>query len=329
MNLSCRYMGLDLPHPFIVGASPMVDDLDLVRRLEDAGAAAIVARSLFEEQVHYDELAAAAAIDGPAHAFAEAATYLPEPFVRGADDYLELLTGLRAAVGVPLFASLNGVHGGRWLDYAEQLVAAGADGIELNLYHLPTDWRESGAELEARLLGMVASIRARIAAPIAVKLSPAYTSLPHFASAVAEAGADALVLFNRFYQADIDPETLEVVRRLDLSTSAELLLRLRWLAILSAQLRTPLAVTGGVHTVIDAVKAVMAGASAIQLVSALLQRGPEHLATLRAELERWLEEYGYTSLDAMRGSMNLSRCPDPSAFERVNYMEILRGWRGL
>ncbi len=329
MNMASSYMGLELPHPFMVGASPMVDDLDLVRRLEDAGAAAIVVRSLFEEQVHYDELAAAAAIDGPAHAFAEAATYLPEPFVRGADDYLELVAGLRKAVGIPLFASLNGVHGGRWLDYAEQLVAAGADGIELNLYHLPTDWRESGADLEARLLEMVAGLRARVEAPIAIKLSPAYTSLPHFARALSEAGADALVLFNRFYQADIDPEALDVIRRLELSTSGELLLRLRWLAIISAQLKTPLAVTGGVHTTVDAVKAVMAGASAIQLVSVLLQRGPEHLAALRGGLENWLEEYGYTSLEAMRGSMNLSRCPDPSAFERVNYMEILRGWRGL
>ncbi len=329
MNLTCSYLGLELPHPFVVGASPMVDDLDVVRRLEDAGAAAIVVRSLFEEQVHHDELAAAAAIDGPAHAFAEATTYLPEPMVRGADDYLELIAGLRRSVDIPLIASLNGVHGGRWLDYADDLMTAGADALELNLYHLPTDWRESGSAIEDRLLSMVSGLKARVSAKVAVKLSPAYTSLPHFARGLVDAGADALVLFNRFYQADIDPENLDVVRRLELSTSSELLLRLRWLAVISAQLKTPLAVTGGVHTGIDAIKAVMAGASVVQVVSVLLKRGPEFLATLRSELEGWLEEYGYASLEEMRGSMNLSRCPDPSAFERANYMEILRSWRGL
>ncbi len=327
MNLSCTYLGHTLPHPFIVGASPMVDDLAVVRRLEDSGAAAIVMRSLFEEQVLNDELASALAIDGPALSFAEAESYLPEPAVREADDYLQLLATVRDAVDVPLFGSLNGIHGGRWLKYAEQMVAAGANGIELNLYQLPTDSRQSGADIEEVQLEMVAELKRRIAKPVAVKLSPAYTALPHFARRLQESGADALVLFNRFYQADIDPEALDVVRRLELSDSSELLLRLRWLAVLSPQLQLPLAVTGGVHTPIDAVKSVMAGASAIQLVSTLLRHGPERIGRLRDELARWLTEHGYSSLQEMRGCMDLSRCPDPTAFERANYMELLRSWQ--
>ena len=326
MSLATSYLGHTLPHPFIAGASPMVDDLDLVRRLEDSGAAAIVMRSLFEEQVLEDELAAALAIDGPALSFAEAESYLPEPAVRGADDYLELLATVRDAIDLPLFGSLNGVHGGRWLTYAEQMVAAGANGIELNLYQLPTASQQSGAEIEHVQLEMVANIKNRIAKPIAVKLSPFYTALPHFARRLQESGAGALVLFNRFYQADIDPEELDVVRRLELSDSSELLLRLRWLAVLSAQLEIPLAVTGGVHTAVDAVKAVMAGASTIQLVSTLLRHGPERIGTLRDGLAQWLDENGYESLDQMRGSMDVSRCPDPTAFERANYIEILRSW---
>lgn len=329
MNLACSYLGQQLAHPFIVGASPMVGDLDVVRRLEDAGAAAIVMRSLFEEEIRNDELAVSTAIDGPSFAFAEAATYLPEPHVRAADDYLELIGSLREAIDIPLFASLNGVSEGRWLDYAEQLISAGADALELNLYHLPMELSESGSEIEQRLLGMVTDLRARLDKPIAIKLSPGFTSLPHFANGLVQAGADALVVFNRFYQADIEPVTLSVDRRLELSTSSELLLRLRWLAVLSAKLEVEMAVTGGVHTAVDAVKAIMAGASAVQLVSCLLARGPEYLATLRSEFEAWSEEYGYAYLAEMQGSMNLSRCPDPTAFERGNYMQVLRSWRGL
>lgn len=329
MNLNCTYLGHELPHPFIVGASPMVEDVDVVRQLEDAGAAAIVMRSLFEEQVRHEELAASAAIDGPALSFSEASSYLPEPQARASDQYLELLATLRRSIDIPLFASLNGVQGGRWLDYARQMVSAGANGIELNLYHLPMDGHESGAEIEATLIGMVAELKSQLDAPLAVKLSPAFTSMPHFAQALADAGADALVLFNRFYQADIDPETLDVVRTLELSSSSELLLRLRWLAVLSAQLDTQLAVTGGVHVPVDAVKAVMAGAGAVQVVSALLARGPEYLSTLISGFADWSEDHGYAYLAEMQGCMNLSRCPDPTAFERANYMQVLHSWRDV
>jgi dihydroorotate dehydrogenase (fumarate) len=329
MNMSVRYLGHQLAHPFITGASPLVDDLDVVRRLEDAGAAGIVMRSLFEEQIVEDELSMALAVDGPAYAFGEATTYLPEPQVRGADDYLEMVARVRSAVDVPIFGSLNGVHGGRWLGYAEEIIEAGADALELNLYYVPTDPDDSASVLEERLLEMVQELKSRVDAPVAIKLSPYYTSPANFARALIDAGVDALVLFNRFYQADIDPEELDVTRTLKLSDPSELLLRIRWLAILSAQLPVPLAVTGGVHTAIDAVKAVMAGASVVQLVSTLLKNGPEQLAVLKRDFEAWLEQHEYDSLTEMRGSLNMSRSPDPEAFERANYREVLRSWRGF
>jgi dihydroorotate dehydrogenase (fumarate) len=330
MDLSTTYLGFHLPHPFVPGASPLADDLDTVRRLEDAGAAAIVMRSLFEEQITHEQVAVAHYMDAPSESFAEALTYLPSPdaFVLGPEEYLEHIHKLKAAVSVPVIASLNGATDGGWLGYARLMQDAGADALELNVYTLATDFDESGETVERRTLGMLEMVKRSIGIPVAVKLGPFYTSFSAFARRLAASGADGLVLFNRFYQPDIDVETLEVAPLLRLSDSSELLLRLRWLAVLSGRIDISLAVTGGVHTALDAVKAVMAGADAVQVVSTLLRNGPEQLARLRQELALWLEEHEYDSLAQMKGSMNLLRCPNPAAHGRVHYMTILQSWRG-
>ena len=328
MNLATTYLGLALPHPLMPGASPLVDDLDMVRRLEDAGAAAIVMHSLFEEQITAEEQAAAQ-VAGHGDSFGEALSYLPgtPPFALGPDRYLEQLRRIREAVAVPVIASLNGVTASGWLEYARLLEQAGAHALELNVYHVATDPTETAAAVETRVLDVLRAVRATVRIPLAVKLSPFYSALGHLAQELDLLGADGLVLFNRFYQPDIDPEALEVVPALQLSDSSELRLRLRWLAILHGRVRLGLAASGGVHTGLDALKAVMAGAHAVQLVSALLRHGPEHLAVVRADLTHWLEEHEYESLAQARGSMSLLRCPDPAAFERANYLHVLQSWR--
>ena len=328
MNLATTYLGLALPHPLMPGASPLVDDLDMVRRLEDAGAAAIVMHSLFEEQIAAEEQAAVH-VAGHGDSFGEALSYLPgpPPFALGPDRYLEQLRRIGEAVAVPVIASLNGATPGGWLEYARLLEQAGADALELNVYHVATDPAETAAAVEARVLDVLRAVRAAVALPLAVKLSPFYSSLAHLAQQIDLLGADGLVLFNRFYQPDIDPEVLEVVPSLRFSDSSELRPRLRWLAILSGRVQLGLAASGGVHTGLDALKAVMAGAHAVQLVSALLRHGPEHLAVVRADLAHWLEEHEYESLAEARGSMSLQRCPDPAALERANYLHVLQSWR--
>jgi len=329
MDLSTRYLGFDLPHPFMPGASPMVDDLDTVKELEDAGAAAICMNSLFEEQIVHEEVAASRLTEDPANSFAEALSYFPEPdsLSYGPDEYLNKVRRVVEAVKVPVIGSLNGTTKGRWLEYAGLIEETGANALELNVYHLATDPNESGAELEQRFIEIVAEVKQQISIPVAVKLSAYYTSLANFGKRLVDAGADGLVLFNRFYQADIDVEELEVQRTLVLSTSSALLLRLRWLAILSGQLDCSFAVTGGVHGEIDAVKAIMTGADAVQMVSALLKHGPDYLRIVRRELAQWLIDHDYDSLAQAKGSMNLSRSPDPGAYERANYMDILKSWK--
>ena len=329
MDLSTKYLGFHLPHPLMPGSSPLADDLDTVRRLEDAGAAAIVLRSLFEEQIVADELSTYRAYAGGSESHPEAATYLPEPdvFALGTHDYLEQVQKIKKAVAVPVFASLNGTTPESWIEYARLIEQAGADALEVNIYELATDPLQSGEDVEERTIAVVAAVREAVKIPIAVKLSPFYSSLAHLAACIERAGANGLVLFNRFYQPDIDAENLEVEPRLYLSSPSELLLRLRWLAVLSGQRSCSLAVTGGVHNVLDAVKAIMAGAHAVQMVSVLLRRGPETLARLRGELARWLEEHGYDSLQQMQGSMGYGRGANPAAFERSNYMRILQSWR--
>jgi dihydroorotate dehydrogenase (fumarate) len=245
----------------------------------------------------------------------------------GPDEYLEQLRRIKAAVRVPVIASLNGRDWGGWLAYARLLAQAGADALELNIYELASDPRESAEAIENRLLSIVRSVRGNVLIPVAVKLSPYYTALAHLASRLDDAGADGLVLFNRFYQADLDVEQLEVVPTLRLSDSTELLLRVTWLAVLSPHAHGSLAVSGGVHTALDAVKAVMAGAHAVQMVAALLRHGPEHLRAVREATAEWLEQHEYDSLRQMQGSMNLQRCPDPQSVTRANYVNVLQSWR--
>jgi len=308
MKLTTRYLGLELDHPFMPGASPMADTLDSVRQLEDAGASAIVMRSLFEEQILHVRFGSSG-------------------FGFGPDKYLEQLRRIKVRVSLPVIASINGTTTEGWLKYARLLQRAEADAIELNFYHLATDPSEDAASVEAHLLDIVAVLKESISIPLAVKLSPFYSSLPNLAARLDSIGAQGLVLFNRFYQADIEPDELETVPLLHLSTSEELLLRLRWLAILSGSYRGSLAVTGGVHQPIDAVKAIMAGADAVQMVSALLENGVQHLTVVRKGFERWCDAHGYESIDQVRDSMSLARASNPRGAERKNYLQVLHSWK--
>jgi dihydroorotate dehydrogenase (fumarate) len=329
MDLSTTYLGFSLPSPLMPGASPLVDDLDTVKRLEDAGASAIVMHSLFEEQITREQLASVRNILVHENSFAEALSYFPrvDEYALGPDRYLEQIQRIKAMVGVPVIGSLNGTTPEGWLAYAKQIQEAGADAVEINFYHVATDPKETGADVERRLIEVVRLVKAAVTIPVAVKVSPFFSSLPHLAQQLDGLGADGLVLFNRFYQPDIDPEALEAVPRLNLSTSDDLLLRVRALATLSGRVEASLAATGGVHTSLDALKAVMAGAHAVQMVAALLQHGPQHLRVVREELARWLQDHEYASLRQAQGSMSLEHCPDPEAFERGNYMRVLQTWR--
>ncbi len=330
MNLSCSYMGFQLTSPLIPGASPLVDDLDTVRRLEDAGAPMIIMHSIFEEQLVHEQLYVNETIEYPEESYSEAATYLPRPddFRLGSESYLRQLAAIKAAVDVPVIASLNGRTRGGWINYAKLLQQAGADGIELNIYEMSLSAERSSAQVERESLAVIKDVLSAVHIPVAVKLSSFYAAPVHLAAAVAAAGAKAVVIFNRFYQADIDIENLCLRRQLKLSTSDELLLRLRWGAAISSQVDCDLAITGGVQTATDAIKCVMVGAEAVQVVSALLEFGPEHLAQLNRGIMEWMESHEYLSLSQMKGSMSLPRSPEPEIFERSNYMRILQGWKG-
>jgi dihydroorotate dehydrogenase (fumarate) len=329
MDLKTTYLGLQLEHPLIAGASPLGADLDAARRLEDAGAAAITMPSLFEEQITREETGTLYDLESHAETFAEATSYFPnlEDMVLGPESYLTQLRRVKEAVGVPVIASLNGVTEGGWLDYARRMEQAGADAIELNIYYLATNPFETAETVERRCADIVRTVKGSVKVPVAVKLSPFFSSLAHFAKVVEGAGADALVLFNRFYQPDLDIENLEVVPSLQLSSSSTLRLRLRWLALLYSHIQIPMAVTGGVHTVEDALKATMAGATALQMVSAILKNGPRQFQVVKNGMVEWMAEHEYESLAQMRGSLSLMKCPNPQAFERANYMRVLQGWK--
>jgi dihydroorotate dehydrogenase (fumarate) len=301
--------------------------MDTVKRLEDAGAPAIVLRSLFEEQIVREQMAEHADIDGHSEAFAEATSFFPSPeaFVLDADRYLEHLRRVKEAVRVPVIASLNGTTPGGWLDYGRLMEQAGADALELNVYRIATSAETNGAEIERQTLEIVREVKRGVTIPVAVKLSPFFTALAHVARDLDRAGADGLILFNRFYQPDIDVNELELSPTLHLSDSSELLLRLHWVGILSGQVRASLAVTGGVHSALDVIKATMAGAHVTQMVSALLQHGPNHLRTIVGDLVTWMTEHEWSSLSEMRGNMSLLKVPDPEAYERANYMRMLQG----
>jgi len=327
MDLTTSYLGLALRTPFVPGASPLTDDLGVVRQLEDAGAGAIVLRSLFEEQVVRAETGYL--VGAPGYTLAEGLSFLPrpDPHALWPEEYLRQVAKVKAAVSVPVIGSLNGTSRSGWLRYAALIEQAGADALELNVYHALADRGRSGAEIEEETVALVRDVRASVGIPIAVKLSPFWSNLADLAARLEAAGANGLVLFNRFYQPDIDPENLQVRRSLSLSSAAELPLRLRWIALLSAQLRGSLAASGGVHHAKDAVKCVLTGAHVVQVVSALLLRGPGYLGELVAETSRWMEANEWESLSEMRGYMNLARCHDPASYERVNYSLILQGSR--
>ncbi len=329
MELKTTYLGLPLKNPVMPGASPLVDQLDNVRRLEDAGAAAIVMHSLFEEQITNDQLAEFAHTEKPAESFSEATSYFPrmEDYAFGPDRYLEQISRIKASVEIPVIGSLNGVSLGGWTDHARLIEQAGADALELNVYYVATDPDESGVAVQQRTLDILQAVKDSVTIPIAVKLSPFFSSPGHFAKQLDALGAAGLILFNRFYQPDIDIEELEATHRLDLSNSTELRLRLRWAAILHGHLKADVAVSGGVHTTEDIIKAIMSGANVVQVVSSLLKYGPSHIGSLIAGLRNWLEDHEYESVDQMRGSMSLRHCPDPSVFERANYLRVLQLWK--
>jgi dihydroorotate dehydrogenase (fumarate) len=318
MDVSTRYLGLRLAHPFMPGASPLTASLDGALRLEDGGASAIVLPSLFEEQI-------GGAAKAPA-ARGGAAVPRSDGDAFAAERYLQHLTRLRDRVHLPVIASLNGTTADGWLEYARLIERAGASALELNFYHVATDPLEDGWRVERRVVDIVAVLKESIRIPLAVKLSPFYSSLPDLASHLDQIGADGLVLFNRFYQPDIDVESRMLRPQLQLSDSSELLLRLHWTAILAGRIRSSLAISGGVHEPLDAVKAIMAGADAVQLVSALLRHGPAHLMHVRRGVERWAEEHEYGSLDELRGTVSLARCADPAILERSSYIRTLQSW---
>ncbi len=329
MNLTTTYLGLQLAHPLMAGASPMVDDMGMVKRLEDAGVSAIVMHSLFEEQITREEQGTILDMELSSNSSAEAISFFPQPdeFRLGPETYLEQIRRIKAAVSVPVIASLNGTTPAGWLRYGKLMQEAGADALELNVYYIPTDAKESSAEVEKRTLDIVRAVKSEVKIPVAVKLSPFFSSLAHFAGELEAAGADGLVLFNRFFQPDINVEELTAEPSLQLSGPSDLLLRLRWLAVLHGHVKGSLAVTGGVHDGIGALKAVMAGADAVQMVSALLIHGPERLAQSRAGLADWLDAHEYESLAQAKGSMSLQKSSNPQAFTRANYMRILNGWK--
>ena len=329
MNLETTYLGLKLATPLVVGASPFSDNVHVACQLQDAGASAIVMRSLFEEQIDAEQRALMHHIDTPAESNAEATSYFPsyDEYQLSPDRYLRQIADLRSALTIPVIASLNGTRPGGWTDYASRMESAGASALELNLYQLATDPTMDANQLEAQMLDTVNLVTTSVKIPVSVKLSPFHTSPAQFALALEAAGAAGIVLFNRFYQPDFDIEELEVTPQLKLSDSSELLLRLRWLAIISPHVRGSLAATGGVHSTEDVIKAILSGAHAVQLVSLLLKHGPRLLSTLQHGLRAWMDRHGYDSVDQFRGAMNLRRCPDPAAFERANYQRILQSWR--
>jgi dihydroorotate dehydrogenase (fumarate) len=329
MDLSTNYLGLRLANPLMPGASPLVDSIDTVKQLEDAGAGAIVMHSLFEEQIAGEQLGTIYQMEMYANSFAEAQSYFPDAkdFAMGPEQYLEHIRRIKQAVKIPVIASLNGTTLGGWIDYAKQIAQAGADALELNVYHVATDPVETSDQLEQRVLDVARNIRNSISIPLSVKLSPFFSSLPNLCCRLDDLKVDGLVLFNRFYQPDIDLELLEAVPKLALSDPSDLLLRLRWLAILSPHVQASLAVSGGVHSGTDAIKAIMTGAAAVQMVSALLIHGPGHLGKVLGQMKEWMEQNEYSSVRLMQGSMSLSRCPDAHAFERANYMRVLQSWR--
>jgi len=327
-DLTTSYLGLALASPLVAAASPLSEDLDSLRKLEEAGAAAVVLHSLFEEQLTRESAALDRALSEGADSQPEAMSYFPDlqGYNLGPDGYLEHIRKAKAALGIPVIGSVNGVSSGSWVDYARRIEQAGADALELNIYFIPTDSHLTGAAVEQQYCDLVRDVKGAIKIPLAVKVGHQFTAFANMARRLEEAGADALVLFNRFYQPDLDLDRLEVVSSLTLSQPYELLLRLHWVAVLYGRVEADLAVTGGVHEARDVLKAMMAGANVAMMASALLKRGIPHLATVRRELAAWMEEHEYESIRQMRGSLSQRSAANPEAYERANYVKVLSSY---
>lgn len=330
MNLQTEYLGLKLKNPLVPSASPLSAEVAAVKRMEDNGAAAVVLYSLFEEQINNENRAIDHFLTSTGESYAEALSYFPEPeqyHNLEADDYLEHIRRLKESVDIPVIASLNGVSKGGWMSYALKMEEAGADALELNIYYIAADPELDSAEVESMYLDNIRSVKESVSIPVAVKLSPYFSAFANMAIKMEKAGADGLVLFNRFYQPDIDLETLEVTPGLELSRSGEKRLPMRWIAILRPHLTCSLAATTGVHSAEDAVKMILTGADVVMMTSLLLQRGIDSLGVLLREMKFWMEEKGYESVDQMRGAMSSASVADPVAFERANYLKILQSYK--
>ena len=328
MDLTTTYMGLTLKNPLVPSASPLSKNLDSVKKLEDAGAAAVVLYSIFEEQLSFEAEELDHFLERGTDSFGEALSYFPEQeeYNLGPEEYLEHIRKAKAATAIPIIGSINGVSTGGWTDYAKQIEQAGADGLELNIYFMGTDVTQEGSALEKVYVDIVKQVTGSVTIPVAVKVGPYFSSMAQMAARLVEAGARALVLFNRFYQPDIDIDKLEVEPGVVLSTSNDLRLPLRWIAILSGRVNADLAGTTGVHTAEDVVKMLMAGASVTQMCAALLMHGPAYLGKVLADLEKWLTAHDYTSVQKMQGSMSQKAVAEPAAFERANYMKALNAF---
>lgn len=325
MNLTTNYLGINLRTPLVPSASPLTEKIDNVKRMEDAGAAAVVFHSLFEEQVRLDRHDLQYYLDQGTESYAESLTYFPEhaDFKVGPEAYLEHLAQAKKAVAIPIIGSLNGTTFGGWMKYAHEIEQAGADAIELNIYSIPSDPEQSAEDIESSYLTILATIKAQVKIPVALKLSPFFTNFAQFARRADHAGANALVLFNRFYQPDIELETLEISPNILLSTPMAMRLPMRWIAMLYGRIGANLAATSGIHRATDALKMLMAGADVTMLCSILLRRGIEYLKVIEREMSEWMEEHEYDSVEQLKGSMSQEHCPDPTAFERAQYMRAL------
>jgi dihydroorotate dehydrogenase (fumarate) len=330
MDLSTSMLGFRLAHPFVAGASPLGWDMDAIRHLEDAGCAALVLPSLFEEQVTMAKSGRIRHMDAADPAWDSFLAAFPDQrtFRCGPQEYAEHLARVKRTVSMPVIGSLNGSTGETWLDFSRVIEQAGADALELNVYEVVTDLNVPSSAVDDQIAGTVSELKQALKIPVAVKLSPFFAAFGNVAGRLDRAGADGLVLFNRYYQPDIDIEKMEVLPELQLSTSAELRLRLRWMAILHGRVRPSLVLTGGIATPDDGVKAILAGADAVQVVSALLRHGPGYMSSLRKGLERWMERHEMNAVDHMRGLVSLQHTADPSAFERAHYIRTLQSWSG-
>jgi dihydroorotate dehydrogenase (fumarate) len=331
MNLTTNYLGMNLKNPIVASSSPLSHTVDSIRRLEDAGIAAVVMYSLFEEQIGFDSYYIDYHLTQGVDSYAESMSYFPDmqSYNVGPDEYLNLIRRAKETADIPIIGSLNGASVGGWTDYATLIEEAGADALELNIYYLPTNTKVSGLEVETLYLDILSSVRKAVSIPVAVKISPFFSSIPNMTSRLSDAGADGLVLFNRFYQPDFDLETLEVVPRLVLSNSNDLRLPLRWVAILYGSLTADLAITSGIHCSQDVIKSLMAGARVTMMASELLQNGVRRVGQVLNELVTWMNQHEYESVMQMIGAMSQKHCAEPAAFERANYMKVLDSFRPL